>query len=208
MKKLIATHNKTFHADEITAIALLKIFTNFDIEIQRVDHGTKNFSRYDFVIDIGRVFDGVKHFDHHQYKGGKSSAGLIWDYIGLNKEYERISKLVDLVDRNDVGIEKAKPFEYSSMVKCFNTRSLLSNEQEEAFYKAIDFSMTILSSLKKNADEVILAKDIVSNSFYFNGNSKIIELSEFTPFWSSYINGETMPNIKAVVWEVVQNTQW
>lgn len=30
MKKLIATHNKLFHADEITTIALLQIFTDYE----------------------------------------------------------------------------------------------------------------------------------------------------------------------------------
>ena len=79
MKKLIATHNKIFHADEVTAIALLEIFTDYQIEVYRVAHETQDFSKYDFVIDIGKVFDGVNHFDHHQYKGGKSSPGLIWD---------------------------------------------------------------------------------------------------------------------------------
>ena len=47
MKKLIATHNKIFHADEVTAIALLEVFTDFEIEVQRVDHDTKDFSKYD-----------------------------------------------------------------------------------------------------------------------------------------------------------------
>lgn len=36
MKKLIATHNKIFHADEVTAIALLEIFTNYEIEVERI----------------------------------------------------------------------------------------------------------------------------------------------------------------------------
>ena len=55
MKKLIATHNKIFHADEVTAIALLEIFTNYEIEVERVDHDTEDFSKYDFVIDIGKT---------------------------------------------------------------------------------------------------------------------------------------------------------
>ena len=38
MKKLIATYNKIFHADEVTAIALLQIFTDYEIEIERIDH--------------------------------------------------------------------------------------------------------------------------------------------------------------------------
>jgi len=208
MKKTIATHNKIFHADEITAIALLKIFTNFEIEIKRIDHNTTDFTEYDYVIDIGKTFDGIKYFDHHQYKGGKSSAGLIWDYIGFNKQYPKISKLVNLVDRNDVGIEKAKPFEYSSMIKCFNTRQLLSNKQEKAFNKAVDFAETVLISMKEMEDEKLLAKDIVNNSFIFNKNPKILELSEFTPHWSTYVNGELMPNIKAVVWNDEEENKW
>ena len=114
MMKKIATHNKIFHADEVTAIALLKLFTDDEYQIERVDHDTTDFNSFDMVIDIGKKFDGVKYFDHHQYKGGKSSAGLIWSYLGFEDEYPKISKLIDLIDRNDVGLEKAKEFEYSS----------------------------------------------------------------------------------------------
>ncbi|MGJ0300635.1 MYG1 family protein [Aliarcobacter cryaerophilus] len=208
MKKLIATHNKIFHADEISAIALLEIFTDYEIEIKRVNHDTKEFDIFDFVIDVGKKFDGKKYFDHHQFKGGKSSAGLIWDYLGFSKQYPKISKLIELIDRNDVGLEKAKPFEFSSLIKCYNTRKVTSKEQEEAFYKALDFTKTVFSSMKQNEDDVIKAKEIVNNSYIFNGNPKIIELDEFTPHWSTYINGETMPYIKAVVWEDQEENNW
>lgn len=208
MKKLIATHNKMFHADEIAAIALLEIFTDFEIEVERVNHDTNDFFKYDFVIDISKTFDGKKHFDHHQYKGGKSSAGLIWDYIGLNKQYPKISKLIDLIDRNDVGIEKAKEFEFSSLIKCYNTRNLNSQEQENQFFEALKFAKTVLISMKQMADEIIKAKQIVNESFVFDRNPKILELSQFTPYWTTYINGVTMPYIKAVVWEDEEENNW
>ena len=208
MKKLIATHNKIFHADEVTAIALLEIFTNYEIEVERVDHDTEDFSKYDFVIDIGKNFDGIKYFDHHQFKGGKSSAGLIWDYIGLNKHYPKISKLIDLIDRNDVGTEKAKPFEFSSLIKCYNTKNLTSDEQTSQFFKAVDFAKTVLTSMKEMEEEIIKAKQIVNLSFVFDRNPKILELSKFTPYWTTYINGETMPFVKAVVWEDEEENNW
>jgi uncharacterized UPF0160 family protein len=160
------------------------------------------------VIDIGKKFDGEKYFDHHQYKGGKSSAGLIWDYIGLNNKYPKISKLIKLIDMNDVGTLKAKEFEYSSLIKCFNHNSLLSDEQNIQFEKAVDFSMTILDSMKQAQDAIHEAKYIVNNSYIFNGNSKILELSEFTPHWTSYINGQLTPHIKAVVWEDLEDNTW
>jgi len=208
MKKIIVTHNKTMHADEVTAIALLKIFTNDEIEVKRVNHNTTDFSKCDMVIDIGKKFDGKKYFDHHQYKGGKSSAGLIWDYIGLSEVYPKISKLVNLIDMNDVGLQKAKPFEFSSLIKCFNHTDILSIEQDIQFKKAVEFAMTILISMKVSQEAFEDAKDIVNNSFIFNNNQKILELEKFTPHWTSYINGVETPNIKAVVWEDMQDNNW
>lgn len=204
----IATHNKMFHADEVTAVALLKIFLEEAIEVKRVDHQTEDFSAYDLVLDIGKQYDGIKYFDHHQNKGGKSSAGLIWDYLGLSSRYPRISKLIHLVDMNDTGVQKAGDFEYASLIKAFNTKTLLSNEQEIQFERAVEFAMTMINAMVINQEEVEKAKDIIKNSYYFQGNPKILELETFTPHWSSYINGRTQPNIKAVVWEDVEEHTW
>lgn len=200
MKKRVATHNKIFHADEVTAVALLEIFTEDEIVVKRVAHGTQELNEFDMLIDIGQIFDSVKCFDHHQYKGGKSSAGLIWEYIGLEKEYPKISKLIKIVDDNDTGITKAKPFEYASLIKCFNSHNICGEEQDKSFTKAVEFAKTVLGSLKRVEDDVKNAKNIVANSFLFDGNPKILELNEFTPHWSSYVNGDLTPLVKAVVW--------
>ena len=208
MKKIIATHKKIMHADEITAIALLKVFTNDEIEVKRIEHSIVDFTDYDMVIDIGKKFDGIKYFDHHQYKGGKSSAGLIWDYIGLSEEYPKISKLVHLIDMNDVGIQKAKAFEYSSLIKCFNAVDIYSQEQDIQFDKAVEFAQTILRSMKNLQEETTRAKQIISNSSLFYTNPKIIELAKFTPHWGNYINGEVNSHIKAVVWEDLIEGNW
>jgi len=129
MELKIATHNGIFHADEVTAVALLKLFTDDEISVTRLKHDTKYFSSFDMVIHISRKFDGKKCFDHHQYKGGKSSAGLIWKYLGREDEYPTISKLIKMVDDNDVGIAKAKPFEYSSLIKHFNSHNDIDGDE-------------------------------------------------------------------------------
>ncbi|MDY0365868.1 MAG: MYG1 family protein [Arcobacteraceae bacterium] len=209
MKKLIATHNKIFHADEVSAVALLELFTEDEYIVQRVDHNTTDFSKYDFVIDIGRKYDNQKYFDHHQYKGGKSSAGLIWDYIGLNKQYSKISKLIDLIDKNDVGIEKAKEFEYSSLIKCFNnSEDIYGYEQDVQFTKAVEFAKTVFISYKNLDEEQIKAKEIINRSYFFCDNKSVIELDEFTISWGKYINYQTMPQIKAVVWNDIYDNNW
>lgn len=208
MKKIIATHNKIFHADEVTAIALLKIFKYDEIEVCRVNHNTTDFTQYDMVIDISKKFDGVKYFDHHQYKGGKSSAGLIWDYIGLNNKYPKISQLIHLVDMNDTGIQKAKPFEFSSLVKSYNYHNMTSHEQDIQFNKAVEFAMTVIKSMKKSQEDYEEAKEIIDRSYYFDSNQKILELDKFTIHWGSYINGINRPEIKAVVWEDLDEKNW
>ena len=197
----IATHKGIFHADEITAIALLKVFTDKEIEVERLDHDTRDFNNFDMVIDIGKKFDGVKRFDHHQYRGGKSSAGLIWDYVGQGEYYPKLSKLIKIVDDNDTGVAKAEEFEYSSLIKCYNHKDIHSQLQEKQFHKAVKFAQIVVISLKEAQDSIIEAKEIVANSFLFDRNPSIIELERFTPHWTTYINGELTPNIKAVVWE-------
>jgi uncharacterized UPF0160 family protein len=200
--KIIATHNKVFHADEVSAVALLKIFTDDEIVVKRVNHNTTDFSMYDIVVDISRKFDGVKFFDHHQNRGGKSSAGLIWEYLGLEKEYPKISKLVKMIDAHDVGEVKAEPFEYPNLIRCFNSENIYdATLQDEAFDKAVTFAMTIFKSYKIAQDEIKEAKDIIANSYFFDTNSNILYLDIFTKHWSSYINGDLTPSIKAVVWE-------
>jgi len=197
----IATHNKIFHADEVTAIALLKVFTDEEIEVSRVDHNREDFGSFDMVIDIGRKFDGVKYFDHHQYRGGKSSAGLIYDYLGLEGDYPKLEKLIKRVDDNDTGVAKAEPFEYSSLIKCYNHRDIYGSAQDRQFTKAVKFAQTIIISFREAQEDIEEAREIVVNSSMFDSNLAILELERFTPHWSTYINGELTPHIKAVVWE-------
>jgi len=196
----IATHNGVFHADEVTAIALLKVFIESELQVTRVPHNQQNFDSFDMVIDIGKRLDKKRYFDHHQYKGGKSSAGLIWEYIGLEKEYKDISKLVKIIDEQDTGVKKAQPFEYPNLIKCFNQSDIYSQKQEEAFFQAVEFAVVTFSSLKRVAQERKKAKEIVKNSFMFEGSTTVLELAEFTPHWQAYVE-ENIPHIKAVVWE-------
>jgi len=202
----VATHNGIFHADEITAIALLKIFLDDDIKVTRVEHNHSDFNPFDMVVDVGQKLDGKKYFDHHQYKGGKSSAGFIWQYLGLEKKYSKISKLIKMVDDNDTGVKKAQEFEYPNLLKCFNNKDIYLDKQDEAFAKAVEFAVVTLNSMKTNQEEILKAKDIVANSYMFDSNPAILELDSFTPHWGYYINAQTMPHIKAVVWE--DNGKW
>lgn len=199
--KIIVTHNGTFHADEITAIALIQIFVDPMVSIDRVPHqSTINKADYDYVIDIGRQYDPTKGlFDHHQWQGGKSSAGLIWEYINDNN-YPNIDTLIKAIDDNDVGIKPASPIEYSRLISLYNEQDIHSEGQEIAFYKAVSTAIDMLTGMKRNQDALNESKSVCENAPFFNDINTIIELPQYMPGWQTFINGQTMPTIEAVVY--------
>jgi uncharacterized UPF0160 family protein len=200
MIKKIVTHNGIFHADEVSAIALLEIFTDEKYEIKRVPHNTpkEELREYDFAIDIGREFDGKKFFDHHQWSGGKSSAGLIWEYLGVAKDYPKLSRLIEMVDKQDTGRAKAKEFEYPNLIKLFNGNI---ERNDENFFKALEFAKMIINSIKKEEEDRLKAKKIIENSKEFENIPETLELKEFNPFWKKFINTKNNSDIKVVIWK-------
>jgi len=206
--KTVTTHNGVMHADEVAACALIKLFIDDEIKVKRVPHNTVELPKSDFIIDIGREFDGETKFDHHQNKGGKASAGLIWNYIGLEDRYEKISILIEKIDKHDTGIEKSGDFEVPAIISTFNSQNIYDPEQDQNFLKAIDFLYMIFASYKQEADEFIKAKKICEESQIFEGIKDVIEIKEFTLHWSKFINGEKMSNIEAVVWWDPAQERW
>lgn len=92
-KKVIGTHNGTFHCDEALAVYLLRqtpTYANADL-IRTRDPTT--LDTCDIVVDVGAVYDeNLKRFDHHQrgfeevfghgFQTKLSSAGLIYKHFG------------------------------------------------------------------------------------------------------------------------------
>ncbi len=70
MKKItIATHSGFYHADELFAIAVLKLIFEKEgsqVEIIRTRDRETAFS-CDYCVDVGREYDPSKNrYDHHQ----------------------------------------------------------------------------------------------------------------------------------------------
>ncbi|KAF7791839.1 hypothetical protein EIP86_002863 [Pleurotus ostreatoroseus] len=92
-RKVIGTHNGTFHCDEALAVYLLRLteaYTNADLTRTR-DPATLDTCT--IVVDVGGVYDVTKQrFDHHQrgftevfghgFSTKLSSAGLVYKHFG------------------------------------------------------------------------------------------------------------------------------
>ena len=83
-KRSLGTHNGSFHADEVTACALLLLFDFIDKDKVYRTRDPEIHNACEYVCDVGGVYDpSIKRFDHHQknYQGDLSSAGMVLKYL-------------------------------------------------------------------------------------------------------------------------------
>src|SRR5579872_4498942 len=80
----VGTHDGSFHADEVTACALLLLFDRIDRDKIHRTRNEETLARCDYVCDVGGVYNPeIRRFDHHQnqYQGHYSSAGMVLLYL-------------------------------------------------------------------------------------------------------------------------------
>ena len=105
--KLIATHNGSFHADDIFACATLCYFLDQKKEKYQIKRTRDQeiINKADYVVDVGAIYDAERfRFDHHQSGGAGlrengipyASFGLVWKHFG-----ERLCKSKDIADEID-----------------------------------------------------------------------------------------------------------
>lgn len=120
-KKIVAvTHDSSFHADDVCAVACLSLLYGSRLKVIR-SRDPKVMESADIVLDVGGKNDGVKNFDHHQEGGaGKrdngvpyAAFGLIWKRFGVEiagneavvKRFDEV--FVQPTDANDNGLSVA-----------------------------------------------------------------------------------------------------
>ena len=144
MTKTLVTHNGTFHADDVFAVATFLLANNIDNDWQVVrSRDEEVIKNADAVIDVGGVYDiATLRFDHHQMGGAGvrangipfASFGLVWNVFGdmitmdkwIKDEVE--NKLVLSIDANDNGVKLSQnnipdvfAYEISTLVADFNS---------------------------------------------------------------------------------------
>ncbi|KAL0238709.1 hypothetical protein PCE1_004401 [Barthelona sp. PCE] len=123
---IVVTHDGKPHSDDVLACAILKYLFN-RISVTR----TRRHTTGDIFIDVGGIYDGVKHFDHHQnsfdqrwsdeYAEKMASAGLIW------KTFHR-----------DYLLKVAKDHGLEALIDCDATVDLLANKIYNDYVYAVD----------------------------------------------------------------------
>jgi len=214
----VATHAGLFHADEVTAVALLRCVENFgEVVVDRLPHQTGEdvLSQYDLVVDIGRVHDTAGgRFDHHQTSPAegesRAAAGLVWSWLkesGMLPDVPMINQLIQLVDENDTGVRPSAPFELPAIVSRFNAQNPFGPEQEASFEAAVSFVEGQIRALLAEFELHEEAKAVAAAAKPSEIKG-VVELPKFNRLWSHYINGEATPEIEVVVWYDAAQKQW
>lgn len=170
-------HDGTFHADEVTACALL-LLTNLIDENKIIRTRDLNtLAGCEYVCDVGGIYDpAYKLFDHHQadYEGPLSSAGMILQYLHSQQlltatEYEYFNKsLVMGVDAHDNGKDPLIPgyCSFSHVIANFTPihYDCTPLEEDEAFHTALKFTLEHLKRLKERFNYMQSCREIVRHS--------------------------------------------
>lgn len=162
IERSVAVHDGAFHADEVTACALLIVFDLVDEEKIVRTRDEKLLRRCMFVCDVGGVYDPVrKLFDHHQsdYKGELSSAGMVLLYLkgeGLlsAEEFDYLrGAVIKGVDDHDNGrsVQEMGVCSFSHVIANFAPVSyeVSPEKSREAFQEALHFATGHLQRLRE-----------------------------------------------------------
>lgn len=203
---LVATHDGSFHADEVFAIAALGLLGE-PVEVIRT-RDREAVSGADLRVDVGFRDDArTGDFDHHQREFDAvrdngvrfASFGLIWRAFGTrvcegDAEVAAAvdASLVQAVDANDTGqqltrslIDGVRPMTANAIIGGFNARwdETLTGEQERArFDAAVALARGILERELASAASGQRAQQIVRTAVTAATDPRVVELPVNAPW--------------------------
>lgn len=175
--KSCGVHDGTFHADEITACALLILFGLIEERYIVRTRDLTLLAQCEFVCDVGGLYDPARRlFDHHQadYQGPLSSAGMVLEYLRNEQvidqsAYELFNNSLILgIDAHDNGRDPL-PIGYCSFSHVISNFTPISHdagteEETRAFQEALHFALGHLERLWERYQYIRSCREVVARS--------------------------------------------
>jgi uncharacterized UPF0160 family protein len=203
---LVATHNGSFHADEVFALAALDLLGE-TIEVVRT-RDRDALAKADLRVDVGFRDDASNgDFDHHQREFGAArdngvryaSFGLVWREFGARVcggdqgvAAAVDETLVQSVDANDTGqrltqslIDGVRPMTISGVIGGFNARwdeTLTPEQERERFDAAVAVARDILIRELASAASGRRSERIVREAIDAAADPRVVELPVNAPW--------------------------
>ena len=193
------THDGSFHADEVTACALLLLFDRIDRDQVLRTRDLTKLASCDYVCDVGGAYDpSLRRFDHHQvdYLGSFSSAGMVLLYLREERVidphlYDTYSRsIISGVDAHDNGVAKleAGVTSFSQVVSNFLpiVYDAAPEEMTAAFFMALDFVVGHLDRLRHRFAYAVQCRSLVQKAMQGAGSVLIFE--EALPWMENFFD--------------------
>jgi uncharacterized UPF0160 family protein len=211
---LVATHNGSFHADEVFAIAAIGLLGE-PVEVVRT-RDRDALAKADLRVDVGFRDDAsTGDFDHHQrdFDAARDSGvryasfGLVWREFGARvcagdqDVADAVDEtLVQSVDANDTGqqltrslIDGVRPMTATGLIGGFNARwdeTLTPEQERERFDAAVAFAREILAREVASAASSRRAQRIVRDAIAAAPDPRVVELPVNAP-WKQVLVPQT-----------------
>lgn len=212
IQRSLGTHDGSFHADEVSACALLLIFNLIDKEKIHRTRDPEVLDDCEFVCDVGGVYDPAhKRFDHHQveYRGELSSAGMVWQYLRDQKIideslYQFVNRAIIIgIDAHDNGrvMQEEGVCTFSHLIAGFVPIEYDADEEKlnSAFFSALEFAIGHFSRLIKRYAYISSCRDKVLEAMKPRDKKLIFE--EPLPWLENFfdLDGENHPALFVVM---------
>ncbi len=176
-ERSFGTHDGTFHADEVTAAALLLYLNLIDKQAIIRTRDLQQLASCEYVCDVGGIYNpDIKRFDHHQveYKGTFSSAGMVLEYLKTRSiitasDYDFLNNsLVRGIDAHDNGrdLQTSGVCTFSHIISNFTPicYDATTEEQNRAFFEALAFALGHIARLLERYRYNQSCKDVVGTA--------------------------------------------
>ncbi|MEK7180208.1 MAG: MYG1 family protein [Patescibacteria group bacterium] len=221
----VVTHSGRFHADEVLALAVLRLVLK-ELNVLRT-RDTNTIEKADYVVDVGRIYNPEKNrFDHHQEGGAGArldgipyaSFGLVWKKFGAtlcgSKEAAAIieKKIVEPVDANDNGVSLCDcpkdiiPYRFQEVIFSLSpTWKESEHDIDVAFLDAVSISERVLLREIKKAQDSVEGSKIVERMHEDASDKRILVMDTHYPYEEIT---QKLPELLYVVYPDSQGNGW
>ncbi len=224
----ISTHSGFYHADELFAIAALKLIFEKEgsqVEVVRTRDREVAFA-CDYCIDVGREYDPAKNrYDHHQVDESLvrengipfAAFGLVWKHFGqrLVSSEDILAtieqKLVQPIDAMDNAVtlstknfEGVNEYNIASAIYAFSQYHGV-DKLSESFFDCLALCEQILVGEINQAEDKQKSRQIVLETIKIQREPKILVLDKYHS-WKEIVL--SYPNILFVLYPDVNTSNW
>lgn len=226
--RTIVTHSGDFHADDVFAVATLKMLYPEARIVRTRDEEV--IAKGDIVVDVGMMYEADENrFDHHQEGGAGvrdngipyAAFGLVWKHFGTEVAGSQEvaddidNNFVQVIDAGDNGVETSKPIfddvpthSINGLVGLFTPtwREQHTPEAYQArFEEQVEWAQNVLKRLIQKAEDALASREKVEQAYESAEDKRIVVLEDDYPWYRVIVEH---PEPLFVVYYRADNDMW